>query len=366
MRKLWMIAALCGVLTLGVVAGAAATGWLEVTAPPDLKLPRDHGAHPDTRTEWWYITGLVNAEDGRRFGFQVTFFRQGLIPGNPEPGESRLRARQVVAAHLAVADVEAARFHHAERLRRSAGGLAGWSEKDLDVWLEDWSLTRQANGSMVIVAEDRKRGISLDLHLQPQRSLVLHGDAGYSQKGPEPGNASAYVSWTRLAVGGPLSVAGFTGDVEGTAWFDHEWGSSQLGEEVVGWDWFSLRLEDGRDLMVYRLRRADGSADPYSSGTVVSADGTTARLGRDDVVIEPLRWWQSPVTKGRYPVRWRMVVAAHGIDLEIAALLDDAELDGRATTGVIYWEGPIEASGSVSGEGYAELTGYAGSLQGLF
>ncbi len=366
MQRAWVVAMLLAVLIVGAAGPGAETGWLEVTGPPDLELPRDHGAHPNTRTEWWYVTGLVNAPDGRRFGFQITFFRQGLAPGDPDPDASKLRARQIGAAHLAVADIGTGTFHHAERLRRSAGGLAGWSETDLEVWLEDWSIKRQVDGSILVTADARESGIGLKLRLRPQRPLVLHGDAGYSQKGRRPGNASAYLSWTRLEVRGRLSIEGSTSEVAGAAWFDHEWGTSQLGEQVVGWDWFSLRLEDGRDLMVYRLRRADGSADPFSSGTLVGVDGTCDRLDRNDVVIEPLRWWESPVTEGRYPTRWRLVVAAHDIDIEIAALLDNAELDGRATTGVIYWEGPVRASGSVSGEGYVELTGYAGSLNGLF
>ena len=366
MRLTRLLIVLAIALGQGVASPADEGIWREITGPPVLDLPRDHGAHPNTRTEWWYVTGLVNGDDGRRYGFQITFFRQGLAAGGPAPGSSILRARQIAAAHLAIADIEAGEFHHAERLRRSGGGLAGWSTDDLAVWLDDWEMRRDDTGRLKIVAVDMETGIGLDLTLEPRKPIVLQGDSGYSQKGPSPGNASAYLSWTRLSVGGAIEIDGRTIAVDGNAWLDHEWGSSQLGDGVVGWDWLSLRLADGRDLMVYQLRRGDGSADSYSSGTVVAADGSTIRLRQDNFEITPLEWWTSTATGGRYPVRWRINVPEHGIHLEIVGLLPNAELDGRATTGVVYWEGPVEATGSHRGEGYVELTGYAGSLEGRF
>jgi predicted secreted hydrolase len=366
MRRIGIAFTALACLVLAAGSSPADDGWREITGPPELDFPRDHGAHPDTRTEWWYVTGLVADETGRRWGFQITFFRQGLEPGDPPKETSRLRARQIAAAHLAVADIQRGEFHHAERLRRSGGGLAGWSTEDLEVWLDDWEMRRADSGVISIDARDRETGIGLDLELEPLRPFVLQGDRGYSQKGADPGNASAYITWTRLGVSGSIEVGGRTVGVDGAAWFDHEWGTSQLGEGVAGWDWFSLRLDDGRDLMVYRLRRADGTPDPYSSGTVVRPDGSTTTLARDDVAIEPLDWWTSPATGGRYPVRWRLRVPAHDIDLEVEGLLPASELDGSATTGVVYWEGPVEATGSATGEGYVELTGYAGSLEGRF
>jgi predicted secreted hydrolase len=362
------LARLLIVLVIALLQGAGSAAeegvWREITGPPVLEFPRDHGAHPETRTEWWYVTGLVDDARGRRYGFQITFFRQGLAAGDPEPGSSIFRARQIAAAHLAIADIEAGGFRHAERLRRSGGGLAGWSTGDLEVWLDDWEMRRDDTGSLTIVARDPTTGLGLELALEPRKPIVLNGDAGHSQKGASPGNASAYLSWTRLSVTGQIETGGEAAEVTGDAWFDHEWGSSQLGDGVAGWDWFSLRLSDGRDLMVYQLRRDDGSADPFSSGTVVAADGAPTSLGRDDFDIEPLGWWTSPSTGGRYPVRWRVRVPEHGIDLEVVGLVPSAELDGTATTGVIYWEGPAKVSGSQRGEGYVELTGYAGSLAG--
>ena len=358
------------VVVLAVAAGAASAAadggaaWREITGPPEVVFPRDHGAHPDTRTEWWYVTGRVTDAAGRRYGFQITFFRQGLAAGDPEAGTSTLRARQIGAAHLAIADIDGGEFYHAERLRRSGGGLAGWSTDDLKVWLEDWEMHRDTSGRLDIVAHDRE--IGLELELEPLKPIVFQGDRGYSRKGPSPGNASAYLTWTRLAVSGRIVVGGIEAQVTGAAWFDHEWGSSQLGDGVVGWDWFSLRLSDGRDLMVYQLRRGDGSADRFSSGTVVAADGSSTRLDHHDFHIEPLRWWTSPATGGRYPTRWRVTVPDHGIALDVNGVLPAAELDGRATTGVVYWEGPVDADGSQRGQGYVELTGYAGSLEGRF
>jgi len=361
MRLTRLLIVLAVVLAQSMASSAEEGGWRKITGPPELEFPRDYGVHLETRTEWWYVTGLVNDAGGRRYGFQVTFFRQGLATGDPEPGSSIFRARQIAAAHIAVGE-----FHHAERLRRSGGGLAGWSETDLNVWLEDWTMRRAADGVVGVRAREAVQDLGLELDLDPTKPIVRQGDSGYSQKGPEQGNASAYLSWTRLAVTGRIVVAGEIIEVTGEAWFDHEWGSSQLGQSVAGWDWFSLRLDDSRDLMLYRLRRDDGSADPFSSGTVVTAEGRPTRLERDEFSIEPLDWWTSPATGGRYPVRWRVRVPEHGIDLEVVGLLPNAELDGSATTGVVYWEGPVAASGTQRGEGYVELTGYAGSLEGRF
>jgi predicted secreted hydrolase len=271
-----------------------------------------------------------------------------------------------VAAHLAVADISNQRFHHTERLRRADGALAGFSAADLEVWLDDWQLVRGEDGVISLRARDTVTGIGLGLELRPQRELVLHGAGGYSQKGSEVGNASVYVSWTRLAVMGELEVGGSRLAVSGSAWFDHEWGTSQLGDGVVGWDWFSLRLDDGRDLMVYRLRRGDGTADPFSSGSLVAAGGKIINLRADDFVIEPTDFWSSEDSGGTYPSGWRLRLPRYAIDLELRPLVLNAEVDGSRTTGVIYWEGPVAATGSATGEGYVELTGYAGSLENRF
>ncbi len=362
------ITALLACVLFGLVSfgGADGSSWRQVTGPPALSLPSDHGAHPAFRTEWWYLTGLVHGEDGRRYGFQLTFFRQGLDPSEPQPGQSDLRARQAVAAHLAVVDISRGRFLHAGRLRRAAAGLAGFATSDLNVWVNDWWLRREAGDVLRAAAADRGADVGVELQLEPQTPLVTNGDDGYSRKGAAPGNASVYLSWPRLRVTGKLEIAGRRLVVQGEAWYDHEWGTSQLGVGVVGWDWFGLRLDDGRALMVYRLRRADGSPSPFSSGTLVEADGSTRHLGAEDFILEVRDRWESPHSGAHYPSRWRLLVPAAGIDVEVRPLVADCEIDARASTGTVYWEGPVAVDGSSVGEGYAELTGYASSLADRF
>ncbi len=248
----------------------------------------------------------------------MTFFRSGLDPAPPEAGDSPLRARQAVAAHLAVAEVAAGRFRHAERVGRADGGFSGFASDDLKVWLGDWQLERRPDDALVARASDREAAIGVELSYRPVKPLVRQGVDGYSQKGADPGNASAYLSWTRLEVSGTLVLDGRELAVAGEGWFDHEWGSSQLGEGVAGWDWFSLRLDDGSELMVYRLRHEDGTPDAYSSGTVIRADGSTRRLAADEVVLEPTGWWTSPATGGRYPSGWRIAVPSEQLDLRVA------------------------------------------------
>ncbi len=360
------LAAAGAVLCLMWTVPGVAQQWRRITGPPTLSFPADHGGHPDTRTEWWYLTANLDASDGRRVGVQLTFFRQGLDPSPPEPGDAKLRARQAVAAHLAVADVTQDRLRHAERVRRADGLLAGFSTDDLDVWLDDWMLVRRPDGSLWAEAEDRVAGIAIALEMRPAKPLVLHGDGGYSRKGADPGNASVYLSWTRLEVAGTVRLDGRSLEVEGEGWFDHEWGSSQLGAGVAGWDWLSLRLDDGSELMVYELRRDDGTPSPYSSGTMVRPNGSTEHLGSADLELDAAGEWTSPDTGATYPSGWRLAVPSAGLELVVTPELEAAELDGRGSTGVVYWEGPVRVTGSRSGEGYVELTGYASDLAGRF
>lgn len=347
-------------IALVLATPAAAGEWAQIVAPLALSFPSYHGSHPSFRTEWWYVTGQLAEPGGRRYGFQLTIFRQGLDPSPPVSGSSALRARQVLAGHLAVAEVGHKTMRFAERVRRVAAGLAGASENDLDVFLDDWEMRRLPSGVIALVADDRDSGLTLNLELQPAKPLVLHGEGGVSRKGPEPGNASAYVSFTRLAARGRLSFDGRERAVQGEAWFDHEWGSSQLGGGMMGWDWLGLRLADGRELMLYRLRDATGGAAPESAGTLVAPDGTTRHLVVGEFTLEPLAWWTSPRTGARYPARLRVRVSLAGLDLEVRPEVPDAELDARASTGTVYWEGPVAVTGTATGEGYLELTGYAG------
>ena len=351
-------------LPLLLAAPLLAAGWETVEAPPDLRFPRDFGSHPSYRTEWWYVTGMLRDARGGQTGFELTFFRQGLDPSPPQPWASALRARQALAAHLALGAVGDRAMRFAQRVRRIGGGLAAASAEDLDVFLDDWTMRRRTDGTIVVAAADRDAGIALELALAPSRPLVLEGDRGMSRKGPGPGNASVYVSWTRLAARGRVELDGRQAEVEGTAWLDHEWGSSQLGPGVAGWDWLGVRLADGRDLMLYRLRRADGSADADSAGTLVAPDGSTRLLAASEFTLTPRTWWTSPRTGARYPATLRVAVPCAGIDVEAGPLVPDSELDATRSAGTVYWEGPVALAGSVAGEGYLEMTGYAGSMAG--
>lgn len=340
--------------------------WRRITAPLVTSFPRDHGAHFDCRTEWWYATGELASASGARFGFQVTVFRQGTDPEPLAEGASPLRVKHVYAGHFALVDLSTGELVRAERLRRATPGLAFASTETLDVRLESWTLALDAAGALTLAADDVASGIALDLVLTPEKPLVLHGADGISRKGDAAGDASAYASWTRLAARGTLVRRGTRDDVTGGAWFDHEWGSSQLGAGVIGWDWFALRLDDGRELMAYLLRRADGSVHPVSSATLVERDGRATFVPLAGFTCVASETWTSPHSGAVYPARWRIRVPAAALELEVAARTPDCELDGRASTGVIYWEGPVLVTGSSTGTGYAELTGYAGSLARRF
>jgi len=349
-----------------VPAASSPADWRRIEPPLAVSWPRDHGAHLDVRTEWWYLTGEFEDADGASFGFQVTIFRQGLDANPPRAGDAPLRARHALAAHVALVDVAAGTLHHAERLRRMGAGLAWASESDLDVGVEDVTIRREADGKLIVSAGAREAGFALDLVLDPEKPVVMHGATGVSQKGSERGNASAYASFPRLATSGTLTRDGRARAVRGAAWFDHEWGTSQLGDGVVGWDWTGLRLDDGRELMLYRLRRADGSPSPYSAGTLVSRDGTSQSLAPGDFEFAPIGTWKSDASGATYPVRWRLAVPSAGISGTLAARVEACEIDGRASTGTIYWEGPARLAGTVPGSGYLELSGYATSLATRF
>ncbi|MBI5363981.1 MAG: carotenoid 1,2-hydratase [Planctomycetes bacterium] len=341
---------------------APSDAWRIVLAPVELVFPRDHGAHDDYQTEWWYATGELASDDGARFGVQLTLFRQGLAPGPLPPGASPLRAREGFAGHLAIVDLATGRLALAERSRRGVPGLAEASSTTLDARLDGWTMRLDERGVLLLDAADRARGMKLALELTPEKPLVLHGEGGVSAKGGADGKASVYASWTRMRARGTLATEGREHRVEGAAWFDHEYGTTQLGAGVVGWDWFGLRLDDGRELMVYRLRRADGSAEPASGATLVAKDGSSRSIPLSRFAFEARSTWTSPRTDAVYPSSWRVACPEEGLDLVITPRAQDCELDTRASTGVVYWEGPVAVTGSVMGGGYAELTGYATGL----
>jgi predicted secreted hydrolase len=346
--------------------GPAVSGFARVAAPRPFRLPADHGAHFDYQTEWWYFTGNLEAAGGAHFGFQLTFFRRGLSPGAPPDGPG-LASNQVYFAHFAVTDVERGQHVALERFARGAAGLAGATSEPFAVWLEDWKAGEGGDGSWRLAARDAESGLSLDLVVRPEKPLVAHGDRGVSPKSSEPGNASFYVGYTRLSARGRVGIAEHAAQATGLAWFDHEWSTSALGASALGWDWFSLQLGDGRELMYFQIRRDDGSVEPVSAGTLVEADGRTRRVARGDVQLQVERRWTSAASGTAYPAAWRLVVDSAGLDLRIEPWLADQEL----RTSFVYWEGAVRVSGRsrgtrVTGQGYVELTGYGRAMRGVF
>ncbi len=333
------------------VEAAQTPGWKSAAPGRLLSLPADHASHPDYKLEWWYYTGNVDAADGRRFGYQLTFFRIGVDP--TPAGRSRWAVRDLFMAHLAVTDVNGRRYQFADRLNRAGPGWAGAATETYRVWNEDWEVTidRVAGGRAAVHRlRAASQGFGIDLALTEDRAPVLHGDRGYSQKGSAASNASHYYSLTRMPTSGTITVDGRPTAVTGQSWMDHEFGTSFLEDGQVGWDWFSLQLSDGRDLMIFQLRRADGSIDPRSSGTLVEPDGTTTRVTLDARFrLEPGRVWTSPASKARYPVAWTIRLPGQDLELDISAAVDAQELRADRSAGVTYWEGAIDVRGRAAG-----------------
>jgi predicted secreted hydrolase len=346
-------------------ASADTSGFARALAPIPFEFPEDHGPHFDYQTEWWYYTGNLQAENGEHFGYQLTFFRRGLTPGAPAR-EGGLGTNQIYFAHFGLTDVAGGVHAGTERFSRGAGGLAGASGAPFVAWLEDWRVeSLNAEGSHVrLTARDGDR--ALDLTLRAVKPIVAHGERGLSAKSEQAGNASYYLSFTRMQTEGALTVRGQTFIVTGESWFDHEWSTSVLGPNAVGWDWFSLQLSDGRELMLYLLRLRDGGVEPVSGGTLVLPDGSTQAIGVNDVSVRAARQWQSPVSGARYPLDWQIVIPSAQLDLRAEPWLDAQEMQ----LNFAYWEGAVKVTGTsggvpVSGNGYVELTGYRDSMQGV-
>jgi len=346
-------------------AAGAIDGFARATQPGAIVFPRDLGPHDDYQTEWWYYTGNLTTADGRPFGFQFTIFRRALTP----PGESAApdgdgwRSNQVYLAHFAISDIAANAFYPAERFSRGAAGLAGATATPYRVWLEDWSVEEIAAGQVRLRA--RTDAVALDLILTQTLPPVLHGDGGLSQKGPEAGNASYYYSIVQQAAAGTVTAGGEAFDVTGRAWKDHEWSTSALSEGAVGWDWLSLQLDDGSALMLFEIRRADGTREAFSAGSYIAPDGTLTPLALGDWTLAVTDTWTSPTSGAEYPAGWRITIPSLGLELTGAPQMDNQELN----LSTVYWEGAVAFSGTrdgapVSAQGYSELTGYAGSMEG--
>jgi len=343
--------------------GTTSDAFARATVPGAVNFPRDLGPHEDYQTEWWYYTGNLQTENGRDFGYQFTIFRRAIQPMSEVPqvdNPSTWRSNQIYLAHFTVSDMGGDEFHVAERFSRGGAELAGAQAQPYYVWLEDWSVTEVEPGTVRIQADTQD--VSLDLTLVETMPPVLHGDGGLSQKGPEPGNASYYYSIVRQATSGELVIGEETFQVDGLSWKDHEYSTSALSPGSVGWDWFSLQLDDGSALMLFQIRRDDGSIEPYSSASFISNDGALQTLGHEEWQLDVLDTWTSPHSGGEYPAHWRLRIPSIALDLEGRPMMADQELN----VSTIYWEGASEFSGTLSGEpvtarGYVEMTGYAGT-----
>jgi len=357
-------------------SGDGAAGFARADRVRPFVFPDDQGPHSEYQTEWWYYTGNLETSSGRHFGYQLTFFRRALTP-SVVLRASDWATNQIYFAHFAVTDVQANEHFASERFSRGAAGLAGASGNPHRVWLENWeieqvplpsaSLAGSAPGALPpryalqMRAEDS--GHALALTLRSPKPPVLHGDRGLSQKTNAVGNASYYVSLTHLETEGTITLNGQTFDVRGVSWMDQEFGTTLLGPEAVGWDWFSVQLSDQRELMFFQIRQKDGSSEPLSGGTLVNPDGSTRHLTREQVSVEVLDRWTSPVSHAIYPARWKVSIPSENIALTLRPYIADQEMRVSFT----YWEGAVEISGTsggapVKGSGYVELTGYAAPL----
>ena len=370
--------------------GVAGTEWQQALPGWQYRFPQDHAIHPDFKTEWWYFTGNLQDERGHAFGYELTFFRQGVLP----PAEHEVLAENGSApsrfvqndfkfAHFAVSDLSGGKFHFTQKISRGAFGEAGFGVANVKAadqapvlasgalaWMENWSLRPQADGAWKITAQTAgDTPMSIDLRVLPQKGPVIEGTDGVSQKAAGRGNASHYYSFTRLQTTGTLSLGkdGPFHNMRGESWFDHEWASNQMASDQVGWDWFCFQFDDGTEMMLYAMRRRDGSVDPVSSGTWVTNDGKTEHLQREDFHLTPLRSWKSAKTGATYPLGWRVSLPGRQMEFTITPRLDDQEL---VLPPVSYWEGAIAAGGTkagreIKGSGYMELTGYAAPMQAL-
>lgn len=367
-RAIGAIAA--ALILVGAAVGHAAAPFATAKAPYVFAFPADHGTHPLYQSEWWYFTGRLRAPSGRRFGYELTFFRVRLQPEDVAPAplpsaRSRWRGDQVYAAHFAITDAMGQKFVHTERVVRQALGLGAAAQGRLAVRADDWSLLGQpmadrSRERMTLHAADAENG--LDLVQTPEKPPAVHGQRGVFRKGACASCGSHYYSYSRLSTRGTLRYAGTSFKVEGTSWMDHEFGTNQLQPDEVGWDWMSLQLDDGRELMLYQFRRKDGGIAPQSAGSLVDRDGRVRFLPLGGFRVTATGRWHSPQTHADYPSGWRVQVPDARLDVTLVPVLLDQEI--VLTSGPSYWEGAVDirdttAPSRARGQGYVELTGYA-------
>jgi predicted secreted hydrolase len=325
------------------------------------EFPRDHFNHPDFQTEWWYYTGNLHTGGGQRFGFELTFFRQGVDRAAASPAVWDVR--DVWMAHLALSDIDGRRFFHTERLNRPGAGLAGANWEQRRVWNGNWQAKWLDSKTQELQAVAEK--FSFKLSAASAKAPVIHGRNGVSQKAEGEGKASHYISLTRLVTSGTIDLDGQHYEVEGLSWMDHEFFTHQLDKSQSGWDWFSLQFTDGSEMMLFRLRRTDGSIDPFSAGTYVDPQGRSRFLSVSDFSLTPGKTWTSPETHARYPIEWSIRVPSLSLDASLTTRLPQQELAAKSSNGTSYWEGAVDAIGTKQGNsliasGYLEMTGYAG------
>jgi len=359
MKILRWLPALLGLVCVAADWQLAVPGW-------NYQFPRDHQVHENFKTEWWYFTGNLTTEQGRRFGYELTFFRQGIRPPNERGGTtSRFVVDDLKFAHFTITDAQGKRFRFFAKTSRGSFDDAGFSRGDQIAWIDSWELRRNNSGFFHLVADGE--GTRLELDLVAEKPPVIHGTSGISQKATVAGHASHYYSITRLRSEGRLGIDGKDFSVRGESWFDHEWATNQLAPGQVGWNWVSAQFDDGSELMLYQMRLKGGGADPASSGTFVRGDGSVVALTSADFQMRPLAFWKSPATKADYPVAWRIEVPKLQLDFTIKPVRQDQEL---VLPPLIYWEGAFDLIGmrgdkTIHGRGYLELTGYAAPLEEL-
>lgn len=333
--------------------------FAQVVQKKQFSFPRDHGAHTSYKTEWWYFTGHLKDSKDRTFGFELTFFRVG-IPQSRDY-KSKWVVSSVYLAHFAVTDDSGNTFYHFEKLGRPNFNLAGSSEELLSVWIDDWS-AKMIDSSIHLYAKED--AVSLSLTMTPVKPVVLQGEGGLSIKGPEPGQASYYTSFTKMKGTGVLSISNKTYSiVDISAWMDHEVTSSDIAYGVDGWDWFAIQLDNNIELMIYQLRDAKGNPTIFSSGSIVSPDGAYKKLESSDFTIQPLQTWVSAKTGITYPQKWRIAVPSIGVEIEVSPTVKEQELVTKSSTKNAYWEGRCLVQGTmnkkvISGNAYVELVGY--------
>jgi predicted secreted hydrolase len=367
MARPWLIFLLSALL---LFPGAARGGGEDFALPRPGRVwqfPRDHGAHPEFKNEWWYWSGHLKGTAGESFGYQLTFFRVALKKPDPQ-ARSAWAANTVYFAHLALTAPGRRTFIFREKASRGALGLAGAETGGLKVWLGDWRAESQGEEEHLCA---RAEGLALDLVLKPLKPPVLHGQGGLSRKAAAADVASYYYSIPRLATRGQLTLGDRTLEVTGLSWLDREFSTRGLAPGQVGWDWFALQLSDGTDLMLYLMRQADGQVDPASAGTLISPEGEARHLTLSDFQVRATGTWKSPHTHATYPAGWEIAVPGAGYRLSLTPTLNDQELRTGGRTRLIYWEGQVKVQGlkngqPLTGQGYTELTGYAGSLGGRF